>query len=396
MTVTMRSKWYLGIIALTSLVGFALKMPCAVDSWSATENDLRMLCYSDIGPLYYLRGFVDGVIPYLQLGGENYLEYPVLTGVLLWVISSLTHVFGGGVGLFVALNWAVSAVLVVIAGVYFAKLAPNSKVQWEFALSPAILLALGINWDAAAVLALLIALYGWRNSNTVMAGLGIGLGAAAKLFPVLLIIAFALDALKTRNYKQLLHTTTIAAASWLVVNLPFMIGNFEGWFHFFSFSRNRGIDFGSPYLAMSYSGFNWISTTTANLVSAAALIATVIALYVRRSSMNVLQASFVIITVFAIFNKVYSPQYWLWLAPLVLLVIESPKLRWWWTVTQAIYFVAVWRFLLGNIQPGIDGSLDERTYAFTIVLMWITSASLVVLQFIKRDQPQLVHDQTHL
>ena len=46
-------------------VGYALDLSCRDTGWASPER-YEHLCYSDIPPLYSLRGFADGLIPYLQ------------------------------------------------------------------------------------------------------------------------------------------------------------------------------------------------------------------------------------------------------------------------------------------------------------------------------------------
>ena len=47
------------------LIGYLLDLSCRVDGWISPQN-YEHLCYTDIAPLYSLRGFADGLIPYLQ------------------------------------------------------------------------------------------------------------------------------------------------------------------------------------------------------------------------------------------------------------------------------------------------------------------------------------------
>jgi uncharacterized membrane protein len=76
---------------------------------------------------------------------------------------------------------------------------------------------------------------------------------------------------------------------------------------------------------------------------------------------------FLIIAAFAITNKVYSPQYSLWLIPLA--VLAHPKWRDFliWQAGEVIYFVGIWWFLVGY---GIDGqkSLTGQQYSLTILV----------------------------
>jgi len=71
------------------LVGYLLDYSCVAGGWASPDR-YEQLCYSDIPALFGYRGFAEGFIPYVQTppGGQP-LEYPVLTGVFMWVASLL-------------------------------------------------------------------------------------------------------------------------------------------------------------------------------------------------------------------------------------------------------------------------------------------------------------------
>ena len=46
-------------------------------------------CYSDIPPLYYGRGLADGEVPYIGQSADRQVEYPVLTGAVMWLTAQL-------------------------------------------------------------------------------------------------------------------------------------------------------------------------------------------------------------------------------------------------------------------------------------------------------------------
>jgi uncharacterized membrane protein len=87
--------------------------------------------------------------------------------------------------------------------------------------------------------------------------------------------------------------------------------------------------------------------------------------------------AFLVVTAFLMTNKVYSPQYVLWLLPLM--ILARPKWRDWliFTAGELIYFVAIWWHLGGYLTPG-DSSPD-RIYWFSVLIRLCTQGWVVIM-----------------
>ena len=78
------------VAGLAYIVGYVLDKSCRDDLWKAPER-YEHLCYTDIAPLYALRGFADHLLPYLQaMPNGQHLEYPVLTGAFMQLAAMIT------------------------------------------------------------------------------------------------------------------------------------------------------------------------------------------------------------------------------------------------------------------------------------------------------------------
>ena len=82
---------------------------------------------------------------------------------------------------------------------------------------------------------------------------------------------------------------------------------------------------------------------------------------------TIAQVSFLILAAFVITNKVYSPQYVLWLVPLAVLARPNWRDFLIWQFGETIYFAAIWWFLAGY---GID---DGKT----LTPQWYAAATFV-------------------
>lgn len=374
----MRNRWLpVAAAAGVGLLGLWLRLPCAEWGWGGSVGTYSHLCYSDIGPLYWLRGFADGITPYIEQFEGRYLEYPVLIGLWMWLTATVVNSLNWGVVGFVTVTWTISLILITAASYALGRI--DRQRVWWFALSPALLLTLGINWDALAVLASLLTLMWWRGRHPVRAGAALAIGVAAKLYPGLLLVPLLADAIRARRWRDLGITIATAAATWLAVNLPVYFANRDGWWEFYRFSKTRGIDFGSLWLALSYGLGVHTPIETANLLGLVAVGLTTAVLILYRRRIDIFTSAFVIVAVFGLFNKVYSPQYWLWLAPLA--ALAAPKLKHFviWNLAEAGYFIGVWLFLLDSVDPQHPLALPTAGYVAAIVLHWLTTAWLVAI-----------------
>ena len=367
--------------AIFGALGLFVKSACAPFMWGSSNETFSNLCYSDVGPLYFGRGLVNQLIPYFEISEQTrHVEYPVLTGLQMWIANSLAQLFSQSQAtLFVYITWLLNLGMIALAVMIFAKLhKPNSEANWWLAFSPAIFFVLAINWDALPVLAVVLALFYWQREQTMAAGAMVAIGAAAKLFPAFLLPAFLLDAFRKRNYSAAFTVTLSTFFFWFFINLPVYVNANEGWWEFYNFSKTRGIDFGSIYLALHHLfGLN-ISTSLANSVGLVAVgLAFLIALFYHRK-LTVAETFLILLGVFLLFNKVYSPQYWLWLSPVVALVLHN-RLHWIaWNLAQLFYFVGIWRYLLFLRDETASGAINHQFYSLILLLQWFTTFALIV------------------
>src|SRR5262249_43054157 len=156
---------------------------------------------------------------------------------------------------------------------------------------------------------------------------------------------------------------------WLAVNLPVMVAAPSGWATFYIFNAKRWVDWGSVWYFFQTE--HWpvvggLSLPTINITSAAlfaaacAGIVTLALAAPRRPRLP--QLIFLLTAAFLLTNKVWSPQYVVWLVPLV--VLARPRLGGYliWQAAEVAYFYAIWGYLIyvtpgppqsGAVSPGI-------------------------------------------
>ena len=389
--------------ALAYALGYLLDLSCRSNGWLAPER-YEHLCYSDIPPLYALRGFADGYLPYLQTPPDGQpLEYPVLTGVFMQIAATITKLLTTVLPSLPAGRtfFDVNVILLFIpfAIAVVALAGTVRRRPWDaamLALAPSVVLAATINWDLIPLAFAGLALLLWSRSRPFAAGLLLGLAIAAKFYPVLFLGGFLVLTIRTRTWKALGRLVAGTAITWLVVNLPFMLANFDGWAHFYLFSQERGVDFGSLWFAMQQLGLDGVPAELLNKVASGTLVLlsigiAVLALTAPRRP-RIAQLLFLIVAAFAITNKVYSPQYVLWLIPLAIMARPRWRDLLIWQAGEIVYFAAIWWFLVGygSTNADIKGLTPQWYGIATLVHIGVTVwfAAMVVRDILRpQDDP---------
>ena len=382
------SRWFHPVQAIVSVAililagGFLTKAHCtrgsinpdtgAIDlDWSGNRAYVSA-CYNDIIPLFAGRGLDTGGFPYAYSWQEDdvtrYLEYPVLTGYFQGIIGWLARVSYAPVE-------AVSKHLVPVpmAGWYFIltvlvlslfwvatvrmACALAGRRIWDIMLvaaSPLVLVHAFTNWDILAIFFAVAGLLLFARGRTAWAGVAIGLGTATKLWPLFLLGAIIVLALRLRRFRALIIVAVTTAVTWLVVNLPVMLAYPEAWNEFNRLNSTRSWEWTTIYAVAArltlFDGFDpdgaevpqILNTVSLALFIASCVAIAILGLVVKRQP-RMAELVFLIIAAFLLFNKVWSPQYSLWLViPAVLAFPRWRLLLTWMTVDMLVWPVLMW------------------------------------------------------
>ncbi|MGH3663649.1 MAG: glycosyltransferase family 87 protein [Micromonosporaceae bacterium] len=393
-----RPVWGLvALSAVTMLLGMVQRAPCHAAGWPADYSVLMgKLCYSDIPLLYGNRVFHTGDFPFtVNPGAYETLEYPVLTGFFADFAARLARWLTGvdlsapyDIGAAAVTFYEVNAALLLICGLVAvwatARSASRPNRALMVALAPSLALTSLINWDLFAVALAALAVLAWARRMPVLAGVFIGLGFAAKLYPVLLLgplLLLCLRAGKLRAYGRTLVATVIA---WLAVNLPVALISPYGWAHFWVFNQERGGEFGSIWYLFALAGqpVAALNEISLGLFLLSCVGIAWLALRAPRRP-RVAQLCFLVLAAFLIVNKVYSPQYVLWLLPFA--VLARPSWRDWaiWQFAEVAYWVAIWMHIGGYL--GESGWLyDAATIARIAATLYF--AAMVTVDVLRPER----------
>jgi uncharacterized membrane protein len=413
------------LCGVTLALGYANKDRCTgptYDRWGRTTDMLlrsqRDVCYSDIQYLWIGRDIDRHVFPYVHGGidktGQLYggtVEYPVLTGMLMWL------------GAFFAHNdhqfLMYSALLLTPFALFTAWLLGRLS-RWRallFAIGPPLVLYAFHNWDLAVTACSVAAIYvvhrGWGRrgadrplvQRAVVSGVLLGLGFAFKLYPAIFTLPLMLyvatggpggrelPAGRRWHIRGALWTGLTVIGTVVLVNLPFMLAGFRGWKASYTFQAMRNVDittnsiwfwgfrpFSDPQ-NKSFQGIVDVLSPTLILVSFVVACVLGWLRYRREGTYPWVAVSAAMLCGFLLFHKVHSPQYTLWLVPMFAMVRVKPV----WVVLYYLADIAmglgIFRYYYAITFRLPYGIYDGLAAQATAVGVWGRAALLAVLFF---------------
>ncbi|WP_072690263.1 glycosyltransferase family 87 protein [Rhodococcus marinonascens] len=405
-----------GLAGLSMLVGYLQKARCAGAPFDDAGRSLifdrikdTQVCYSDIQLLWLGRDVNLHVFPYLT-GGINSdgtltggtVEYPVLSGVLMWL---------GGIGSHTDADFLLhSALILAPFGLLTAWMLGRLAGWWAllWSVGPPLILYAFHNWELPVIAMSVAAIFVMTleriplRTRAVIAAVLLAVGFCLKLYPgafVLPLIAYVLthDRTAERRYdvRGAVMVGVAAITTVVAVNLPFALISFQGWRASFTFQQNRQADITSN--SIWYWGLRplfgphdadtpvpaydqTVSLVSPLLVCAAFAVAMRLGWlrYQREGIYPWIPVSAAMLCGFLLLHKVHSPQYTLWLVPFFVL-LRVP-----WGLVAA--------YLVADLSLGIGvfkyfGALVSETDATTFELLvkfgvWGRAALLMVLFFV--------------
>ncbi len=426
------------LIAVVFLaLGYATKAACLqtvgtgpadqrVANWQ-NNRAYYELCYSDTVPLYTAELLNLGKFPYksswvekdssgqprIQYDGDiavRYMEYPVLTGLYQYVsmtlaktYSAVTKVMGTPFIAEVVMFFNIAAfglALAWLTTIWATAMVAGRRI-WDAALvaaSPLVIFQVFTNFDALATACAAGAILAWARRRPVLAGALIGLGVAAKLYPLLLLVPLVLLGVRCGRLREVVKSCAATAATWFAVNLPILALFPRGWSEFFRLNARRGDDMDSLYnVVKSFTGWRgfdtdlgfWEPPTVLNTVTAVLFLLCCagigyIALTATRRP-RVAQLAFLVVAAFLLTNKVWSPQFSLWLVPLAVLALPHRRILLAWMTIDALVWVPRMMYLFGEANKG----LPEQWFTATVLLRDVAVVGLCTLVIRQIYRPEL-------
>ncbi|KAB8144661.1 DUF2029 domain-containing protein [Chloroflexia bacterium SDU3-3] len=394
--------WFLLVLlpgVLLVLIALATHKPTAqwqgdLDIYARYANEIvhGKLPYRDVKVEYPPLALLPMLLPRIVTLGYalpiKYINGLFLLGNALWatILAGAMWRVARQVG---RRPWVAMLVLAGLVGT----LAP--MLGWRFDLFPAMLTAL-------ALVSALAGRDGW-------AGGWLGLGIAAKLYPVVLGPVFAARALARLRWRKLLALALGAGLAVALAVGPFLLVGRAGLLSFLLYHENRGVQIESlagglvllgvlagqttATVVFTYGSLNLESPWATALLPWAmplfvvlygGLVAALVVREVNEARMlrddpsawasRLIQASAAALLVFIVANKVYSPQYLAWLLPFVLLLRPGQIALFGAICIATIIFFPFFYQSLLDFVPWTIWLLNARNLATVALLVWVVLA----------------------
>lgn len=409
------------LAALGLVLGYLNKARCAVAPFDASGRSTvfdaikdSSVCYSDIQFLWLGRDIDNHVFPYIHgaitdggflTGGT--VEYPVLSGLLMWLGAVPAHTDAQ----FLLISALILAPFGLITAWMLGRMAGWPALLWS--IGPPLVMYAFHNWElpvvASAVGATFVMTFPIElRRRAIAASVLLAIGFCLKMYPgafVLPLIAYVVTRgveggeSTGRGRFDIRGGSMVAGAAIgtvVAVNLPFALLGYEGWRASFTFQSLRQADLTTNSIwywgvrhfyvsdQMTPDSYTDAEASFQNMVDVASpllvFVAFGLALWLGYRRSRVLgtypwvAVSGSMLCGFMLLHKVHSPQYTLWLLPFLVLL----RIPWGFVAAYLMVDlsmgIGVFKYFAA-LASGVDADDQE---SFVLIGVWGRALLLLV------------------
>ncbi|MCW2614228.1 MAG: conserved rane protein of unknown function [Frankiales bacterium] len=402
-------RWIVLITLLTSLLGWWQKSPCRVQPW-VEEYQYTRGCYTDVFALYFAERLNEGATPY----ADHPVEYPVVIGAVMQVAAKAVTVFEPDERPrhFYDVTWAILTACAVVVAVTTSRLAGRRR-PWDaamFAAAPLLVLHGSTNWDLVAMALAGLGLLQWARRRPLAAGVLLGLATATKLYPVLFLVPLLALCLRAGRLRAWGVTAAALVLTPVLVSLPVYLTSpyfadvggrqmavaaspldrvgeqglqalapkvttvtpeglpvtgVNAAYRFFDLNTTRPADWDSLWFVLQKVRGDvpldqglapgeapHLLNRGVAVLFVLALVGIVVLVLKAPRRPRLAQVLFLTVLAFLLTNKVWSPQFSIWLVPLALLARPRWRTLLAWQAAEALVLLTRFYFFVGNDEPG--------------------------------------------
>ena len=361
-------------------------------------SNLGYLCGTFGFELNIAQNMLNGQLPY-----HDFLsEYPPII-LFTFIIPAL---FTSSLGVYSTLYAAMIFLVDLVGLLVMAKFASHLKMRLWHVLSAYTLFLLAMGpivtdrYDLLPAVLVLVALYAFIRGRNKTAWALLALGAMTKIYPVIIAPFFALYLLYYRKYKELVLGCAIFSGVILAISLPWLAIDADGYWYVLGYHMERGLHAETSYASVllvgqllgltqvtwefSFGSWNLSSPLADSLSHASTYILAgclliVYAFYARlvwrkpypvpvegalgldtKATADILRYSLLVTLILLLGSKLFSPQFLIWLCPLLPLV----RGRW---------YYASWILFL------VIGGLTQYVYPYHYIEFFQNTPYLIIM-----------------
>jgi uncharacterized membrane protein len=245
-----------------------------------------------------------------------------------------------------------------------------------------------LNFDMPVVFLTVLSVYFRFKGDEDWSSAALGLGVVVKIYPIILIPLFLLG----KKPREAIRYCAIAGGVWLLVNSSFMLVDFRTWAFSYIWQMSREPTGDGPVWLI----WKLLGTKVASVFFPLLYTATFGVFLKRARSSNVLGATaetrllllgFIaaLLGSFLLANRIFSPQYILWLLPFLILIPRISLASFYtFDIPNVVLTLLLFGFMSMEQHPNIRISLIVIRY-LALILLYIQT--LRVCQPVKRSVP---------
>jgi uncharacterized membrane protein len=305
---------------------------------------------------------------------QHPVEYPALSGLIMWLLSFLVSPSQTAIFDYYRITAGIQIVLFAICAYLIYKLA-GKKYAYYFALAPAVLYSLNRNWDIWAIAAMLFAILLFERKKYILSAILLSVAIATKFFPIVLMLPIMIIFLRNKQIATFVKYGLTTLITWMLINLPFVLVDLEGWAYFYKFSAERALGSASFYELVNIfiPGIKFSSIHFYILNILVFLLVTAFLMKLKTVP-TLAESSFFVMFAFILFNKQYSMQYVIWLTSLAVITLAYISKR---NRDSLIYIFIIWQAFELAFQYSFFQKILTDAYKNTATPMTITVSTNV-------------------
>lgn len=305
------------------------------------------------------------------------IEYPVVVGYIAWV----TTWFGRTASRFFIATGVLSAGLALVMTVVLRVRGGHRIWRWAAGL-PLALYAFH-NWDLVAMVPAVVGLLAFEQGRDRSSGALLAVGASAKVFPGVFLPPLALVRWCSGDRRGAARLVGAFLVTTVILNGPVVWRDWNAWTYPARFQGGRSATWGTLWFwLMRTPGVDALvrgnMKSVSDVLSVAALLGALVVLSVLavRRHLDAVAIGGAMLGAFLLANKVYSPNYDLWIVPFFVLLPIARRVWIGFCATDLGIFVLVYGYLHGQWSVGVVEALLPALVilrALTIIAVILTA-----------------------